>query len=625
MHNIKRTFLLSNIQKPCLHGLCYSKKATEFIRNILNPNNYGWIFLLFVILILPNIFVIFLSNELTENHTKQIGYFFFSSLILIFPALFLKLRWYFLFESIFMLCAPFEIGYVWIYKSTVTDGFISSVLSTNIGEAMEMLMTIKWQCLFLLTIWIGYYYIVFKKIKNNFLFTRKYSLLSGVAIVIINMVLFSSMYIAEYQKEKSPAYIDEEVIINKGTNNDGDGYNDRKTFFKIVANSEKLANFDEAAENLVDNYERVYPCNIIATLVRKYDDYGTLKNMRRDIATFSYNAKQYSTKTEREVYLVIIGESARYGNFSINGYKRNTSPLLEKIPGIISYSDAFATSTVTEFALPLLLSRATPLNPGDAYTEKTFTDAFKECGFFTGWIANQSGTNLYVERIAEDTDKAYISEYEFDSSENYDSELLQYIDSLLSRNEQKTFIVVHTLGSHFRYNFRYPKSFNRFTPALEGTKDYALASDNNKELLINAYDNSIFYTDFILSEIINKVASKQCVSAVLYISDHAENLYDNGSHLVFHGSKTPPVTEVHVPLFIWTSPLYDTFYPNKLNALKSNANKKVSASNIFHSVLDIADIHYPGEKPEKSIASCSFKEDSIRYVYTANKEIINFQ
>ena len=589
MNNIKRTFSSSREQRRSLLRLCQSEKTPEFIRNILNPNHHGWIFLLFVILILPNIAVVFLSGELSGSIEKQVGYMFFSSLVLIIPALFLKLRWYFLFESIFMLCAPFEVGYVWLYRSSATDGYISSLLSTNIGEAAEMLMTIKWQCLILLTLWTGYYYIVFKKIENKLLFTKRYSLLVGAAIVGFNMILFSSMYIVEYRQDRSDI------------------------------------DFNEVADNFVDNYEHTYPCNIIATLSREYDNYVILKQMRGNIESFSYNAKQNSELQECEIYIVVIGESARYGNFSINGYERPTSPKLENTPDIISFSNVYAASTVTEFALPLMLSSAIPHNFNDAFKEKTFVDAFKECGFYTSWIANQSGQNPYVGRIAEDVDKAHISKYELENSENYDIQLLPYIDSLLNNNEQKTFIVLHTLGSHFRYNFRYPKSFERFAPALEGLEDYSIASDKNKELLINAYDNSIYYTDFILSEIISKVVSKQCLSAVLYISDHAENLYDNGSRAVFHGSKTPPLKEVHIPLFVWTSPLYNTTYPDKLNALKSNTNKKISASDLFHSILDIADIHYSGEKHERSIASDSFEEDSIRYVYTANKEVINFQ
>ena len=558
-------------------------------RKIVNTNNHVWITLLFAVLILPNIVVMFLSSDLSGNTTKQFEYFIFSSLFLLAPALFLKLRWYFIFESIFMLCAPFEIGYVWLYRSTVTDGFISSIFNTNIGEAAELLLTMKWQCLILLFIWTGYFIIVFKKIKNTYLFTGKFSVVTGLTVILFNISIFGKIYATEYKDNKS------QIRMN------------------------------EIKEDFIDNYKKTYPCNILTLLARKYDNHMALKNMPENISSFSYHAKKRKNRSDRETYVVVIGESARYGNFSINGYERKTSPQLEKIKDLLTYSDVYATSNVTEFAIPLLFSSATPLHFEKAYSEKTFADAFGESGFYTGWIANQSGYHPYIKRIAKDIDKAYFPSGEFENLENYDDKLLPYIDSLLNENRQKTFIVVHTLGSHFRYNFRYPKPFEKFTPALEGTNDYSIASDKNKELFTNTYDNSIVYTDYILSEIIHKIASRQGISAVLYISDHAENLYDNGSNTVLHGSKTPPVPEIHIPLFIWTSPAYQNAYPDKQQALRTNINKKISSSDIFYSILDIADIHYPGENPEKSIASAGFREDSIRYVYTANKEVIHFQ
>ena len=156
---------------------------------------------------------------------------------------------------------------------------------------------------------------------------------------------------------------------------------------------------------------------------------------------------------------------------------------------------------------------------------------------------------------------------------------------------------------------------------MEGTGDYAMVSEANKALLINAYDNSICYTDYVLSEIIQKVEEKDGVSAVLYISDHAENLYDDGSSLVLHGSKHPTIKELHVPLFIWTSAKYKDFYGNKHKTMEANVLKKINSTNLFHSILDIAGITYPEETPEKSIASDTFMEDSVRSVFTVNREV----
>ena len=556
---------------------------------VLNPNNYGFILILLTILILPNLLTAFLASDLSGSLAGKIAYLSFSLLILLVPALFLKLRWYFLFESIFMLIAPFEIGYLWIYKATSTEGYISSLINTNKGEALELFMTVKGVLLLLVVIWSAYYFIVFRKIENRYLFTKKTSFTIGVVFILFNILLFSAMFFMEYRRAESA----------------------------IRTNA--------VAYHYMDKYRMTYPCNIISIVHHIQKDHRSVRKMQKNTVSFSYNAKQPTAPSDREIYVLIIGESARYGNFSINGYARKTSPLLETKNGLLSFHNVYATSNATEYALPLLLSRATPVHPEEAYTEKTFVDAFGECGFYTAWIANQASYYPYIKRIAQTVDEAHFSFKDFDAIENYDGLLLKYITSVLDKNEQKTFMIVHTLGSHFRYNFRYPKSYERFTPALEGSGDYSIVSENNKALLINAYDNSILYTDYVLSEIIDRVNDEDCISAVLYISDHAENLYDDNRSLILHGNKYPSEKELHVPLFIWTSSKYQSFYENKQKSLEANTTKKLSGSNLFHSILDIAGISYPGETLEKSVASDTFREDSIRYVYTANKEIIHFQ
>ena len=332
-----------------------------------------------------------------------------------------------------MLIAPFEIGYVWINKSTSTVGYISSLLNTNKNEAIEFLITVKVLIIMLLIIWIAYYYIVFRKIKNTYLFKRNFSIAVFILFIVFNMLLFSSMYFLEYRRTKSETRMDAVV------------------------------------DNFLNKYRKTYPCNIISIIIIKYKNHQLVRGMQEKMANFSFQAKQTLPPEGREIYLVVIGESARYGNFSINGYDRETSPLLEKINGLLSFINVYASSNLTEYALPFLLSRATPLNPEQAYREKSLVEAFKECGFYTAWIANQACHYPYIERIAKDVDYTHLSLNDFDAEDNHDGQLLKYIDAVLDKNEPKTLVVVHTLGSHFRYNFRYPKEFERFTPALESS------------------------------------------------------------------------------------------------------------------------------------------------------------
>ena len=318
----------------------------------------------------------------------------------------------------------------------------------------------------------------------------------------------------------------------------------------------------------------------------------------------------------------MIGESSRYGNYSLNGYNRPTSPLLDKQENLVSYSKVLTTSNLTNIAIQQILTRATPDNPDIAYKEKALPDAFIECGFSTAWLASQSSSDRFVKRITADMDYTFFSTTDFDSADNYDGKLLPHLDSVLSLDKQKQLIVIHTLGSHFRYNARYPESFCRFTPSLHDNTGYDVVSPSNKEILVNSYDNSICYTDYVLNEIIRKVNDEKAVSAVVYLSDHAENLYDDERNLAVHGNTEPSIYELHIPLFIWTSAAYRDARPEKAEAIEDHKEKKVSTSNLFHSFLDIAGLSYPEEDKGESVASPEFREDSVWYILTPDKRLI---
>jgi glucan phosphoethanolaminetransferase (alkaline phosphatase superfamily) len=151
----------------------------------------------------------------------------------------------------------------------------------------------------------------------------------------------------------------------------------------------------------------------------------------------------------------------------------------------------------------------------------------------------------------------------------------------LAKNDNKALIIIHTLGSHFRYNYRYPPKFEVFKPSLKGTFDYDMISAKNKALFVNTYDNSILYTDYFLSETIRKIDSLQSVSVLVYVADHGENLFDTKQNIVFHGGSDYTKYDFHVPFFVWTSDRYIGQYPVKAESIRENKDKKLSANNIF--------------------------------------------
>lgn len=167
---------------------------------------------------------------------------------------------------------------------------------------------------------------------------------------------------------------------------------------------------------------------------------------------------------------------------------------------------------------------------------------------------------------------------------------------------------MHTIGSHYQYQLRYPHHFDIFKPSLKDLPEEKISSDlSNKEKLINSYDNSIFYTDYFISSIIKRIASLKSVGAVIYISDHGEDLLDDERNLFLHGNKEITRYVAHIPLFIWLSDLYKNYFPQKTAAVLSNKQEKISIDNIFYSLLDMADIEYEDEDLTKSIFSKKLK------------------
>ncbi|WP_288206795.1 phosphoethanolamine transferase [uncultured Parabacteroides sp.] len=562
------------------------KPIGKIIRALFPSNNYGWIFLLFFLLLLPNFVVMFRSSDLAGDIMKQIAYLFFSCLILFVPALLFKAKTYFTLSSIFLLFSPIEIGHVLLNKMPISIGLMSAILNTNNQEAFELIYSLKGYVILFLLILILYYWILFTKIENKPILSGQGKILVFSLFTLFNIALWLMMW-------KMSDYTDGAIYRLRAANS-----------------------------NFSMKYKKVYPCDLIAATAEVIGMEREIGEMQEQLKDFSFEAEREDTIPGKEIYVLVIGESSRYGNYALNGYNRPTTPLLNKQENLVSYSKVLTTSNLTNIAIQQILTRATPDKPDIAYKEKALPEAFIECGFNTAWLASQSSSDRFVKRITADMDYTFFSTTDFDSADNYDGKLLPHLDSVLSLDKQRQLIVIHTLGSHFRYNARYPESFCRFIPSLHENTGYDVVSPSNKEVLVNSYDNSICYTDYVLNEIIRKVDDQKAVSAVVYLSDHAENLYDDARNLAVHGNTEPSIYELHIPLFIWTSTAYRTVRPEKAEAIENHKEKKVSTSNLFHSFLDIAGIRYDGNNKEQSFASPEFREDSVWYILTPDKRLI---
>jgi glucan phosphoethanolaminetransferase (alkaline phosphatase superfamily) len=199
----------------------------------------------------------------------------------------------------------------------------------------------------------------------------------------------------------------------------------------------------------------------------------------------------------------------------------------------------------------------------------------------------------------------------FTNNSDYDQVLLNPLNVALQDGAPNKLIVLHTLGNHWNYSHRHPQNFDRWQPSLFGVSNPAYTNLKNKEALNNSYDNSILYTDWMLEQVISFLKKTPHMTALVYVSDHGQTLYDGSCNLAFHGHNTD--YEFHIPAFVWYSQQYAEQHPDKITQLIRHKDAKLSTENVFHSLLDMVDIRYPDEHLEWSVFNEKLKNHT-RYV-----------
>ncbi|HJV76022.1 MAG TPA: phosphoethanolamine transferase [Noviherbaspirillum sp.] len=338
---------------------------------------------------------------------------------------------------------------------------------------------------------------------------------------------------------------------------------------------------------------------------RKY-----LAELAHKSSLFTFGAHQAGTLDIPQVVVMVIGESSRYDRWSLNGYKRETNPLLKKEQNLVSFSNVVTAVSATRLSVPVLVSRKPARQSLQAgFSEKSFLTAFREAGFKTYWLSNQMSYGQFDTPVSVFAKEADVTEFlnlgGFTNNSSYDEILLEPLRAAIKDSSKKKLIVLHTLGNHWNYSHRYPKEFDKWQPSLFGIANPAYTDIAMKPQLNNSYDNSILYTDWFLSQVIGELKSTKQMTAMMYVSDHGQTLYDGSCNLAFHGHNTQ--FEFHVPALVWYSDLYRATHPAKVNQLLKNKRAKLATENIFHSLLDLADIHYGTEQLEWSFLNKKFR------------------
>jgi len=293
---------------------------------------------------------------------------------------------------------------------------------------------------------------------------------------------------------------------------------------------------------------------------------------------------------EQIIGIVVVGETARADHFGINGYTKQTTPLLQKT-NIINYTNAYSCGTLTKISVPCMfyLKNYDQFDVNKAKYQANLIDVIDASGADITWIENNSSCKNVCDRIKNKT-----IEIITDQENTYDEMMFKFIDTILKNNRNpRTLIVLHTMGSHGpSYYKRYPIQFEQFKPSCKSNNP----QECSKEELINAYDNTIIYTDYFLHQLIERLKKQNKKSFLLYASDHGESLGEHGLYLHGVPAKIAPKEQIHIPWILWFSEQYKK---EKLQLVEPT--NKITHEYFPHTILDALKIESKYLKKEKSL------------------------
>lgn len=284
----------------------------------------------------------------------------------------------------------------------------------------------------------------------------------------------------------------------------------------------------------------IFPVNVFYNIGLCGSEFRKMYRFEHTSEDFTYHARRTAEASKREIYVYVIGEASRAANWQLYGYHRETNPCLTHTEGLVVFRNTVTQSNTTHKSVPLILSSVKTDQHEELYRRKGLPALFKEAGFKTWFLSNQRPQGAMIDKLAKDADSlVYLPE------PRYDMQLLEAMKQVIAEDpEHDLLIILHCYGSHFTYHQRYPREFARFLP-----DDNVAINRKNVEKLVNAYDNSIYYTDHFLSQTIEYLRSlENDCSALLYCADHGEDILDDERERFLHASPTTTFYHLDVAL-----------------------------------------------------------------------------
>lgn len=523
-------------------------------------------------LILPNIFMFFTESTslLTRiiNIVLPLGLYWIALTLKDKPG---KMFWW-LFWFIFV--DAFQIVLLYLFgESPIAVDMFLNVLTTNFTEANELLTQLYPSVIFVVVVYVAGMVLAVKSIMNrktlHFAFRHNQRIVGG-AVTLSGVIMLGFNYFV------NPRFaIQDDIFPINGTYNMGLSI---QRYFQSVR----------------------YPYTS---------------------SNFSHNAIDTRLDSIPEVYVLVIGETAKADNMSIYDYQRNTTPRLKALRDssqLLVFTDAITMSNTTHKSVPMILTASASQNSFDSlYHQKGLINAFCEAGYATVYLSNQRRNGSFIDYLGcEAEDVTFIKDSLPINANVFDIELVKLLKSQLdSHIGHKLLVVMHCYGSHFDYRDRCPENMVEFKPI-----DYSAATESQRDKLLNAYDNTMYYADYVVSQIINTLEQCNIPAVMLFTSDHGEDIYDDSRGRFLHASPIPTYYHMRVPFVVWASPQWKLLHSDKWNTLSGHTTLPISTGMVtFHTMLDLAGIKANLFKPSKAVGNAAFTPTQRLYINDHNE------
>jgi len=291
------------------------------------------------------------------------------------------------------------------------------------------------------------------------------------------------------------------------------------------------------------------------------------------------------------VTIIVVGETARAMNFSLNGYQRATNPRLAQVHSLVNFNNVSSCGTATAISVPCVFSDLTRegYSEDKARSKEGLLDVLQHAGLEVIWRDNNSGCKGVCDRVRyEDMSKPVAGNPLCNSEECYDEHLLEGLPDLIRNAQKDLVIVLHQKGSHGpAYWKRYPAEFGKFGPVCQ-TNELEQCS---REQITAGYDNTILYTDYFLDMTIKVLQEAGVPASMLYFSDHGESLGEKNMYL--HGAPYifSPEEQRKVPMMLWMSDSFSQRFHFDRSCLAARSSQQFSHDNVFHSTLGMLNVN----------------------------------